>query len=103
MYYYQLQVVMSGVPIEMVGQCAKAVVKSACRGDKYLTWPPWVRTTFFIKTLCPEAVDWFNRWYLLTHPGVPPTQALSKKLIDLPGLKDILWPDSVRSPTIKTS
>lgn len=94
---------MSAVPIEMAGRCAKAIVNSACRGDKYLTWPPWVGTTFFIKTLCPEVVDWFNRWYLITDPGVPSTQAISKQIIDLPGLKDILWPDSVRSSKIKSN
>ncbi|KAG6404178.1 hypothetical protein SASPL_136418 [Salvia splendens] len=94
-------VVMSAVPVETVGRCAEAVVKSACRGDSYLTWPPWMGATFFVKALCPEAVDWFNHWYLLTDPGVPPTQAISKKVVDLPGIKDIMWPDSIRSPTIK--
>ncbi|KAH6807866.1 hypothetical protein C2S51_028974 [Perilla frutescens var. frutescens] len=96
-------VVISAAPIETVQRCAEAIVNSACRGDKYLTWPPWFRMTFFVKTLCPELVDWFNRWYFVTDPGVPPTQAISKKIIDLPGLKDILWPDSVRSAKIKTS
>ncbi|KAL1541815.1 11beta-hydroxysteroid dehydrogenase [Salvia divinorum] len=96
-------VVMSAVPVETVGRCAGAVVKSACRGDSYLTWPPWMGATFFVKALCPEAVDWFNHWYLLTDPGVPPTQAISKKVVDLPGVKDIMWPDSIRSPTIKTN
>ncbi|KAI3455066.1 hypothetical protein Pfo_011729 [Paulownia fortunei] len=96
-------VVMSAVPIELVVRCAKAIVNSACRGDKYLTVPPWFRTTFFVKMLCPEAVDWFNRWFSITEPGIPPTEAISKKIIDLPGLKDILWPDSVRSPKIKSN
>jgi short-subunit dehydrogenase len=96
-------VVMSAVPIEMVGRCAEAIVKSACRGDKYLTWPPWMNSVFLVKTLCPQVVDWFNRWYLLTEAGVPPTEAISKKVIDLPGLKDMLWPHSLRSPKIKTN
>ncbi|KAG6401880.1 hypothetical protein SASPL_138748 [Salvia splendens] len=94
-------VVMSAVPVETVGRCAEAVVKSACHGDSYLTWPTWMGATFFVKALCPEAVDWFNHWYLLTDPGVPPTQAISKKVVDLPRIKD-MWPDSFRSPTIKT-
>ncbi|PIN14548.1 Hydroxysteroid 17-beta dehydrogenase 11 [Handroanthus impetiginosus] len=97
------QVVMTAVPIELVGRSAKAIVNSACRGDKYLTVPSWFRTTFFIKMLCPEATDWFNRWFLITEPGIPPTEAISKKIIDLPGLKDILWPDTVRSPNIKSN
>lgn len=94
---------MSAVPIELVGKLAKATVDSACRGDEYLTVPPWFRTTYFIKMLCPEPVDWFNRWFSITEPGIPQTEAISKKVIDLPGLKDILWPDSVRSPKIKSN
>lgn len=94
---------MSAVPIELVGKLAKATVNSACRGDEYLTVPPWFRTTYFIKMLCPEPVDWFNRWFSITEPGIPQTEAISKKVIDLPGLKDILWPDSVRSPKIKSN
>ncbi|KAL0318898.1 UNVERIFIED_CONTAM: 11-beta-hydroxysteroid dehydrogenase 1A [Sesamum angustifolium] len=96
-------VVMSAIPVELVGRCAKAIVAGACRGDKYLTVPPWFRTTFFIKMMLPEATDWFNRWFCITEPGIPVTEAISKKVVDLPGLKDILWPDSIRSPKIKTN
>ncbi|XP_011073098.1 11-beta-hydroxysteroid dehydrogenase-like 6 [Sesamum indicum] len=96
-------VVMSAIPIELVGRCAKAIVDGACRGDKYLTVPPWFRTTFFIKMMLPEATDWFNRWFSITEPGIPATEAISKKVVDLPGVKDILWPDSVRSPKIKAN
>ncbi|KAL0441900.1 UNVERIFIED_CONTAM: 11-beta-hydroxysteroid dehydrogenase 1A [Sesamum radiatum] len=96
-------VVMSAIPVELVGRCAKAIVDGACRGDKYLTVPPWFRTTFFIKMMLPEATDWFNRWFCITEPGIPATEAISKKVVDLPGLKDILWPDSIRSPKIKTN
>ncbi|KAL6584353.1 hypothetical protein OROMI_003642 [Orobanche minor] len=96
-------VVMSAVPIELVVRLAKATVDSACRGDKYLTVPPWFKTTFLVKLLLPEAVDWFNRWFFITGPNIPPTEAISKKVVDLPGVKDIVWPDSVRSPKIKTN
>ncbi|KAG8379454.1 hypothetical protein BUALT_Bualt07G0090200 [Buddleja alternifolia] len=96
-------VVMSATPIERVERLAKAVVNSASRGDKYLTVPPWFKMTFFIKMLLREAVDWFNHWFFIPEPGVPPTEAVSKKVVDIPGLKDILWPDSVRSPKIKTN
>ncbi|KAL0342305.1 UNVERIFIED_CONTAM: 11-beta-hydroxysteroid dehydrogenase 1A [Sesamum calycinum] len=98
-----LRDVVSAIPVELVGRCAKAIVDGACRGDKYLTVPPWFRTTFFIKMMLPEATDWFNRWFCITEPGIPATEAISKKVVDLPGLKDILWPDSIRSPKIKTN
>ncbi|KAL7139624.1 hypothetical protein ABFS83_09G065600 [Erythranthe nasuta] len=94
-------VVMSAVPIERVARLAESTVNAARRGDKYLTVPPWFKTTLFIKMFCPEGVDWFNRWFSITEPGIPQTEAISKKVVDLPGLKDLLWPDSVRSPKIK--
>ncbi|CAA0831761.1 11-beta-hydroxysteroid dehydrogenase 1A [Striga hermonthica] len=95
-------VVMSAVPIELVGRFAKATVNSACREDKYLTIPPWFRTTYYVKLLCPELIDWFNHWFCMTGPGVPETEAISYKLIQIPGLKDAIWPDSVQSPKIKS-
>ncbi|KAL3621572.1 hypothetical protein CASFOL_036484 [Castilleja foliolosa] len=96
-------VIMSIVPVELVRKLAKAVVDGACRGDKYITVPAWIRTTFFVKLLCPEVIDWFNRWFCITEPRMPPTEAISKKAIDLPGLKDIIWPDSIRCPKIKSN
>lgn len=98
-----MQAAVSAVPIELVGRCAKEIVDSVCRGDKYLTVPTWYWPTFYGKILLCEAFDWFNRWFSATEPGIPPTQAISKMLIDLPGLKEMLWPESVMSPKIKTN
>ncbi|KAJ8772462.1 hypothetical protein K2173_027639 [Erythroxylum novogranatense] len=33
------------IPVETARSCAKAIVNSACRGDKYLTEPSWFRIT----------------------------------------------------------
>ncbi|XP_057479186.1 11-beta-hydroxysteroid dehydrogenase 1A-like [Actinidia eriantha] len=40
-------VVMSIFPVETAGRCAKAIVNSACCGEKYLTEPPWFITTIY--------------------------------------------------------
>ncbi|KAM4102702.1 hypothetical protein ACJW30_06G021600 [Castanea mollissima] len=38
--------------------CAKAILKSTCSGDMYLTEPSWMKATFWIKILCPEVFEW---------------------------------------------
>ncbi|KAL2482699.1 11-beta-hydroxysteroid dehydrogenase 1A [Forsythia ovata] len=94
-------VVISAVPIETAERCAKAIVDSACRGDEYLMEPFWFLSTFYYKMFFPEVIEWFNRWFFLTEPGTPPGEAISKKILDFPGLKKILYPDSLLSPEIK--
>ncbi|KAK8595770.1 hypothetical protein V6N12_064280 [Hibiscus sabdariffa] len=37
--------------------CAKSIVRSACRGDAYLTEPFWYRTFWLFKMLCPDLLD----------------------------------------------
>ncbi|XP_048330023.2 11-beta-hydroxysteroid dehydrogenase-like 4A isoform X1 [Ziziphus jujuba] len=51
------------VPAESAEGCAKAIVKSACRGDMYLTEPSWIRVLVPLKVFCPELVDIGNRWF----------------------------------------
>ncbi|KAJ0051958.1 hypothetical protein Pint_01218 [Pistacia integerrima] len=49
------------IPMETKEECAKAIVKSACRGDKYLVEPSWVRVLFLFKAVCPEVIEYCNR------------------------------------------
>ncbi|KAI8544013.1 hypothetical protein RHMOL_Rhmol08G0262100 [Rhododendron molle] len=60
---------MDGLPVELTEGCTKAVFKSICRGDRYLIEPAWLRIIYPWKLLCPEAVDSFNRWLLITRPN----------------------------------
>lgn len=92
---------LSIVPVERVERGAKAIVNGACRGDKYITEPSWFRTTFFWRVFCPEILEWLNRGLLIPPPGAPPTEALSKKILDLTGLKKYIYPRSLLSPQIK--
>ncbi|CAK7336758.1 unnamed protein product [Dovyalis caffra] len=53
---------MDFVPAESTEMCAKAIVDSACRGDRFLVEPSWTRITFLLKVLCPELLEWHSHW-----------------------------------------
>eukprot|EP00257_Ricinus_communis_P026727 XP_025014141.1 11-beta-hydroxysteroid dehydrogenase-like 6 [Ricinus communis] len=73
----------SVVPLESTPRCAKAIVKAACRGDKYLTVPTWYLAMFFFKMFSPDVVEWSNRFFLIPPPGHSDSDAISKKVVDL--------------------
>lgn len=88
----------SAMPIMPIGDAVKGILRSACRGDRYATEPPWMRMAFYYKTLWPELVEWFN--YLIIMTGSSPTDTFGKRLLELTGLKTWFYPDSVRSPEL---
>ena len=71
------------MPLESADKCAKAIVDSACRGEKYLTEPSWTKVTILWKVFCPEIIDWWNRLLLMTRPGSSHRAAPSKKIFDV--------------------
>ncbi|KAI4336346.1 hypothetical protein L6164_014883 [Bauhinia variegata] len=100
---------MTSVPVKSVTAAAKAIVNCACRGDPYLTEPAWVSTTFYFKILCPEIVERSNRLVLIPASSKSETETgrntntISKRLLDLSGLKKYLYPGSIRSPHLKST
>nr|GEY67057.1 11-beta-hydroxysteroid dehydrogenase 1B-like [Tanacetum cinerariifolium] len=92
---------MSIVPIELAAKSAVAIVDGASRGDLYLAVPRWVQTTIYWVAFFPEMVDWLNHWFLLAELGASPLDAPTKMLLDVPGLRHVVQPDSVISPEIK--
>ncbi|XP_021865926.2 11-beta-hydroxysteroid dehydrogenase A [Spinacia oleracea] len=86
----------SAVPVESVDRCAKAIVDSACRGDRYLTVPSWMKVTILWKIFLPEILEWCNRMSLATGPEKPPTEAPSKKILNFTGLQRIMYPPSIQ-------
>ncbi|XP_059284073.1 11-beta-hydroxysteroid dehydrogenase-like 6 [Lycium ferocissimum] len=92
---------MSVTPILPVEKCARSIVKSACRGDNYLTEPLWFKTLFYYRIFFPELVEWFQRWFLIPGPGKPPAEAPSKVILDVTGLQEYVYPAPVLSPHIK--
>lgn len=57
-------------PTESGERCANAIVRSACRGDKYLIEPWWMSITFWVKMFCPELVEWITG-VSLSYPKPP--------------------------------
>lgn len=88
-------------PILRVESCAKAIVNRACRGERYVTEPEWIKSTFFWKIFCPEVIEWMYRLLYLTSPSDSPKEALGKKLVDYTGAKAVLYPHSVQTPETK--
>lgn len=80
---------------------AKKVVDSACKGEKYLIEPGWMRALFYLAVFCPEILEWLNYWTLLTGPDVPATEAFSKKIVDATGLQRYLQPSGIQAPEFK--
>ncbi|KAG8487974.1 hypothetical protein CXB51_018274 [Gossypium anomalum] len=70
------------MPVESVEKCAKAIVESARRGDRYLTVPSWMETTILWKVFCPEIMDGWNRFMIL-GPGSSYRDSPSKKILDV--------------------
>ncbi|KAE8705210.1 hypothetical protein F3Y22_tig00110429pilonHSYRG00214 [Hibiscus syriacus] len=52
-----------------------------------------------VEELYPELVEWGYRFFTL---GAPQQEAPNKKILDLTGLKNVVYPASIRSPEIKT-
>ncbi|KAL2935744.1 11-beta-hydroxysteroid dehydrogenase 1B [Bienertia sinuspersici] len=89
-------VLVSAAPVEPAERCAKAIVDSACRGDRNLTVPSWMKVTVLWKMFLPEVLEWCNHMMSITGPETPPTEAPGKKILDLTGLKRILYPPSIQ-------
>ncbi|XP_061373773.1 11-beta-hydroxysteroid dehydrogenase A-like [Gastrolobium bilobum] len=92
----------SVVPVGSVSGCAEAIVNSTLRGDRYVTVPAWFKMTYVVKVLCPELMEWNFRMLYKTAPGTPAKEALSKKILDATGVKNLVYPSSIQSPDVKT-
>ncbi|WRX17253.1 Short-chain dehydrogenase/reductase SDR - like 10 [Theobroma cacao] len=58
---------MNSVLAESTDECAKAIVNSACRGDKYLTAPSWYVVGFLFKLFYPEVLEWCFHWHFISR------------------------------------
>ncbi|CAA2964063.1 11-beta-hydroxysteroid dehydrogenase 1B-like [Olea europaea subsp. europaea] len=90
------------IPVQRVESCARGIVSSACKGERYVTEPAWFRATFLWKIFCPEVIEWTYRLLYITHPGESPKDAIGKKLVDITGAKKFLYPETIRVPEPKT-
>ncbi|GER45504.1 11-beta-hydroxysteroid dehydrogenase 1B [Striga asiatica] len=84
------------MPVLSTERCAKAIVRGAIRGERYVTEPAWFKVTYLWKLLFPELVEWSLRLMSMTGPGEPSREALGKRLMDYTGAKTVLYPETVQ-------
>lgn len=96
----ELQVEISATPVGSASGCAKEIVKSVARGDRYLIVPGWFRMWYVVKVFCPELVEWASRFMYMTSDSAK--EPLSKKILDATGAKNVLYPPSIQTPDVKT-
>ncbi|KAE8694537.1 11-beta-hydroxysteroid dehydrogenase-like 6 [Hibiscus syriacus] len=88
------------MPVETAERCAKAIVESACRGDKYLTVPSWMHTTVLWRVFFPEMMDWWNGVMLMAGAGSSSRDAPSKKLLHVAtGIKQLFSLEAFLTPS----
>lgn len=51
-------------------RCAKAIVNSTKRGDKYFTTPSWMKTVLLWKELCPEIFNPIVKFLFISWPTI---------------------------------
>lgn len=84
---------MGPVPVGQAEKLAELAVDSACRGEKYVTWPSFYRPFSIVACLAPEVIDYVSRiMYVNNH---------SKWILEAIGGKKLLYPASIRTPSIK--
>ncbi|XP_050377695.1 11-beta-hydroxysteroid dehydrogenase A-like [Argentina anserina] len=90
------------IPVERVEDCANAIVNGVCRGQRCLTEPAWYKAIYMWKVFCPELLEWGYRFLYMARPGAPAKEAPGKKILDYTGVKNVLYPESLHNPEIKT-
>ncbi|KAL9687255.1 hypothetical protein QQ045_031654 [Rhodiola kirilowii] len=72
---------------------------SACKGEKYLTEPKWMKALYCWYVFCPAILEWLNYWTLLTGPHVPEREAFRKKVVAMTGLHNYLQATAKWNPS----
>ncbi|KAJ4790907.1 11-beta-hydroxysteroid dehydrogenase 1B [Rhynchospora pubera] len=81
------------VPVGQAEKLAEIAVDSACRGEKYVTWPSFYRPFSIVACLAPEVVNYISRIMYVNNN--------SKWILEAIGGKKYLYPASIRAPNIK--
>ena len=79
-------------------ECAKAVIHGVARGRKYVRYPYWYTTFLLYRVFAPEVLDFLLAlMYLRPIMGRKDGATLSKIIMELPGVKNIMYPPNIRS------
>lgn len=95
------QVQINLVPVGKVEACARAIVNSACRGERYVTVPAWVRMTYLWKMFWPEVVEWSFKLMMMTTRGGSPKDAWGKKIMDMTRAHKVLYPETIQMQALE--
>ncbi|KAL7607456.1 hypothetical protein Lser_V15G17442 [Lactuca serriola] len=89
-------------PVMKVERCARSIVKGALRGERYVTEPGWMKMSYVWKVLWPEAMELVNRLMCMTTVGGDSRDdTFGKKVLDISGAQNILYPQSIQSSEMK--
>lgn len=103
MLVFELNKVQVGAfPVASVSGCAKGIVKGVSRKQRYVTEPSWFKVTYLWKVFCPELIEWGCRLMFLSGHGTSEENALNKKILEIPGVRSALYPESIRTQEIKS-
>ena len=84
------------VPVAYAEECAKAIVRGATRGSRYVRTPYWGTIFLLYRVFAPEIVDFFLcLMYVMLVPGRKDHATLSKVMTEIPGVKTLLYPSSI--------
>jgi hypothetical protein len=79
-------------------ECGRAIVKGALKGARYVRVPAWSAMLLVYRVFAPELVDLvFALFYMIPVPGRKDRAPLSKALLEIPGLKTLLFPPTIRN------
>lgn len=89
-------------PIAYAEECAKAMLKGALRNYRYVRVPYWYTIFLLYRIFAPEVLDFLMALvYLVPTPGRKDGAPLSKSIVDIPGVKALLYPTTIRTPRKK--
>lgn len=60
--------------------------------------PSWFKVSYIWKLFCPEVLEWGFRLFYLSRPGESATEAPAKKIVDLTGAENVLYPSTLQAP-----
>ncbi|KAI3785885.1 hypothetical protein L1987_45011 [Smallanthus sonchifolius] len=90
-------------PVKKVEGTARAIVKQALRGQRYVTEPSWMKMSYAWKVLWPEVVEWVNYLTNMTTVGGEARHdTFGKKIMDIGGAQGVLYPMSIQSSEMKS-
>jgi 11beta/17beta-hydroxysteroid dehydrogenase len=98
---FVLQAILGPTPAEPVGDFARTVVRDVCRGARYVFEPRWYMGVYLLRACLPEVLAWNSRLLTVDTVGASTTDTLGKWLVELPGVRRVVQPPSLRSPEIK--